>query len=299
MNNKDLEQLKKEYMETPIPDELDFTVKRALKQGRINMRKKNNMKKIGVAAASVVVSVGILTAGVNTNPALAENLSKMPVVKDIVKVLTFKHYEVDEDTYHADIKVPQIQGLGNKELENSLNEKYLSENKELYDKFMKEYNELKEADGGHLGVDSGYVIKTDTDDILSIGHYVVNTVGSSSTTFKYDTIDKKGEVLITLPSLFKDDSYVKVISENIKKQMLENHKADENNIYWVEGIQEEGMAGLFESISDTQNFYISEEGKLVISFDKYEVAPGYMGVLEFTIPTETISDILIGNEYIK
>ncbi|MGN9165167.1 DUF3298 domain-containing protein [Tissierellaceae bacterium HCP3S3_D8] len=299
MNNKDLEQLKKEYMETPIPDELDFTVKRALKQGRINMRKKNNMKKIGVAAASVVVSVGILTAGVNTNPALAENLSKVPVVKDIVKVLTFKHYEVDEDTYHADIKVPQIQGLGNKELENSLNEKYLSENKELYDKFMKEYNELKEADGGHLGVDSGYVIKTDTDDILSIGHYVVNTVGSSSTTFKYDTIDKKGEVLITLPSLFKDDSYVKVISENIKKQMLENHKADENNIYWVEGIQEEGMAGLFENISDTQNFYISEEGKLVISFDKYEVAPGYMGVLEFTIPTETISDILIGNEYIK
>lgn len=299
MNNKDLEQLKKEYMETQIPDELDFIVKRALKQGRINMRKKNNMRKIGAAAASVVVSVGILTTGVNTSPVLAENLSKVPVVKDIVKVLTFKHYEVDEGTYHADIKVPQIQGLENKELENSLNEKYLSENKDLYDEFMKEYKELEKADGGHLGVDSGYVIKTDTDDILSIGHYVVNTVGSSSTIFKYDTIDKKGEVLITLPSLFKDDSYVESISENIKKQMLENHKADENNIYWVEGIEEEGMTELFEKISDTQNFYISEEGKLVISFDKYEVAPGYMGVLEFTIPTETISDILIGNEYIK
>lgn len=42
-----------------------------------------------------------------------------------------------------------------------------------------------------------------------------------------------------------------------------------------------------------------EEGKLVISFDKYEVALGYMGVLEFTIPTEILANILVSNEYIK
>lgn len=299
MDNKKLEELKKEYMETPIPEELDFIVRKALKQGRINMKRKNNIRKIGVAAASVVVSVGILTAGVNTSPAVAEGLSKVPVVKDIVKVLTFKHYEVDEGTYYADIKVPQIQGLENKELENSLNEKYLEENKKLYDEFMETYKELERNNGGHLGVDSGYVIKTDTDDILSIGHYVVNTVASSSTTFRYNTIDKKSEVLITLPSLFKDDSYIEIISENIKEQMIENNKADENKIYWVEGIEEDIMVDLFDKISATQNFYISEEGKLVISFDKYEVAPGYMGVLEFTIPTEVIADILAGNDYIK
>ncbi|MDU5177028.1 RsiV family protein, partial [Clostridium sp.] len=41
------------------------------------------------------------------------------------------------------------------------------------------------------------------------------------------------------------------------------------------------------------------EGKLVISFDKYEVAPGYMGVVEFVIPTEILSDSLVSNEYIK
>ena len=76
--------------------------------------------------------------------------------------------------------------------------------------------------------------------------------------------------------------------------MIERNKEDENNIYWVEGIQEENI-DLFEKIAENQNFYISEEGKLVISFDKYEVAPGYMGVIEFTIPTETLSDILVSD----
>jgi len=116
---------------------------------------------------------------------------------------------------------------------------------------------------------------------------------------KYDTIDKKKEILITLPSLFKDDRYVNIISENIKKQMIEQHNADSNKFYWVAGIEQKATMELFEKISKEQNFYINKENKLVISFNKYEVAPGYMGVVEFVIPTEVISDILVGNDYIK
>ncbi|WP_353095918.1 DUF3298 domain-containing protein [Tissierella praeacuta] len=299
MNNRNLEQLKQEYIDTQIPEELDFIVRKAIRNGRKNMKRKNNIRKMKVASASVAASVVILTAGVNTSPVLATTLSKVPVVGGIVKVLTFREYKVDKDNYNADIKVPELQGLENKELENSLNEKYLKEGKELYDQFMKDIEELeKEGGKGHLGVDHGYDIKTDTDKILSIGRFVVNTVGSSSTTFKYDTIDKEKQVLITLPSLFKDDSYVNIISDNIKNQMKEQMKSDENNVYWVEGEVEEGME-TFKKISNEQSFYITEEGKLVISFDKYEVAPGYMGAVEFTIPTEAISEVLVSNEYIK
>jgi len=63
-------------------------------------------------------------------------------------------------------------------------------------------------------------VKTDTDRILSIGRYVLTVAGSSSTVFKYDTVDKKEGILITLPSLFKDNSY-------IKDQMRERMKADD------------------------------------------------------------------------
>ena len=52
-------------------------------------------------------------------------------------------------------------------------------------------------------------------------------------------------------------------------------------------------------IQNKEQHYRLAEGKLVISFDKYEVAPGYMGMAEFTIPTEILSKILAGDEYIK
>lgn len=296
MDNKKLEQLRQEYMDVQIPEELDFIVKRSIKQGRKNMKRKNNIKKIKIASASIAASVVLITAGVNTSPVLAQNLSNLPIVGGFIKVLTFREYKVDENNYNADIKIPEIQGLENKELENSLNEKYLSESKELYSQFMEDMKDLEKAGGGHLGVDSGYIVKTDTDKILSIGRYTVNTVGSSSTTFKYDTIDKENQILITLPSLFKDDTYVDIISDNIKNQMEEQMKSDESKVYWIE---EEDFAEPFEKISNEQSFYINPEGKLVISFDKYEVAPGYMGTPEFVIPTDVVSEVLVGNEYIK
>ena len=295
-----LEKLKREYMNIPIPEELDFVVRKALKESEVNrMSRKSHMNGIRIAAASVAAAFTVLIVGANTSQVFAATLSKVPVVGSIVKVLTFREYAVNEGTFNADIKVPAIQGTENKTLENSLNEKYLEEGKNLYEQFNTDMEELKKNGGGHLGVDSGYEVKTDTDRILSIGRYTVNTVGSSSTTMKYDTIDKKNEVLITLPSLFKDDSYIDIISENIKKQMVEQNKADSDQYYWVEGIEQDSSMELFDKIAKDQNFYINPEGKLVISFDKYEVAPGYMGVVEFVIPTDILSDVLVSNEYIK
>lgn len=300
MEDKKLHFLKNRYLDTPIPEELDFIVKRALKDRSVyKMRRKKIFKRASVAAASIAVSAAILTVGINSIPAFASTLAKVPIVGSIVKVLTFREYRVNEDKFNADIKVPSIKGLENKELENSLNEKYLAENKKLYEQFMVDMEKMKENGGGHLGVDSGYILKTDTDRILSIGRYVVNTVGSSSTIFKYDTIDKKDGILITLPSLFKDASYVEIISENIKGQMIETMKSDENKIYWVNVDGKESSIEPFDKISANQNFYIDEKGNLVISFDKYEVAPGYMGAQEFVVPTQAISDILVSYEYIK
>lgn len=296
MQDIKIKQLKKEYMDIPIPEELDFLVRKALKdRGMKRYKKSNKYKWIG----GVVASVFIFTAAINTNPAFANALSDIPVVGSIVKVLTFREYKLEKDTYSANIEVPAIEGLENKELQNSLNEKYLQENKKLYDEFIADIEDLEKNGGGHMGVASGYEVKTDNDRILSVGRYVVNIVGSSSTTFQYDTIDKKDQILITLPSLFKDESYVDIISENIKEQMREQMKNDENKIYWVSDAGLEEPMEYFDRISKEQSFYINNDGKLVISFDKYEAAPGYMGVVEFVIPTEVISDILVGNEYIK
>ncbi|WP_445477567.1 DUF3298 domain-containing protein [Lysinibacillus irui] len=294
--DKKLRDLEKQYMEVPIPKELDFVVEKALKQGR--KKKKNRIPQwlLGSAAAAM-----LFTASLNVSPAMAKTLSDIPVVGSVVKVLTWTEYEVTEDNYDANIKVPSIENLDNQDLANTLNEKYRAEGKALYDQFIAEVGDLKANGGGHLGVDSGFEIKTDNEQILSIGRYVVNTVASSSTVMEYDTIDKENEILITLPMLFKDQQYIKTISENIKEQMrAQIAESNQEKVYWVKGagLADEDLMEEFTTIKPDQSFYISDQGKLVISFDKYEVAPGYMGVVEFEIPTDVLQEDLVSMKYI-
>lgn len=294
MNDKKLKHLQKQYENTPIPKELDLIVENALKKGKKKNRRLPQWL-LGSAAAAM-----LFTASLNVSSAMAQTLSEIPVVGSIVKVLTWTEYEIREETYDANIKVPSIENLENKDFANTLNEKYRSEGKELYDAFISEVDYLKGLGGGHTGIDSGYEIKTDNDQILSIGRYTVNTVGSSSTTMLYDTIDKQNEILITLPMLFKDDNYIKTISENIIEQMHKQAESDSNKVYWVKdgSRSDEEVIDGFTTIKAEQQFYISDKGKLVISFDKYEVAPGYMGVVEFEIPTDALKKDLVSSKYI-
>ncbi|MFJ5761961.1 RsiV family protein [Neobacillus sp. NPDC093182] len=290
--DKNLERLKSKYMDIEIPSDLDDVVNKAL-----NSPRKKNRTPIKLLVGSGAAA--LLWVVLNTNPVLAKSLSDVPVIGNVINVMTFVEFKVDEEKHHANIKVPIISNLKDKDLEISLSEKYLKENKQLYQEFMQEVEPLKKQGDGHIGVESGYVVKTDNEKILSIGRYVVNTVGSSSTTFKYDTIDKKKQVILTLPILFKNQNYIETISENIKDQMKQQMKEDKTKVYWIldEGV--ENPIDPFEKITANHNFYINQDNKLVISFDKYEVAPGYMGVVEFIIPTELLSDDLLGSEYIK
>ncbi|TMV43311.1 DUF3298 and DUF4163 domain-containing protein [Paenibacillus mesophilus] len=294
MDNQ-FERLKRQYKDIPIPDQLDFIVNQSIKQAvKSRKRKSASRRRLTGIAAAVVIFV----AGINTNPNFAKAMSEVPVIGQLVKVLTIKEFKVEEPTAKATLQVPAITILDNKSLETALNDKYMEEAKKLYQDFTTEMDRLKQNGGGQLGVNSGYTVKTDNDQILAIGRYVVNTVNSSSTTFQYDTIDKKNQLLITLPSLFKDDRYISIISENIKVQMKQQMKDDPKKAYWVEGVPNQTNT-YFKAIAQNQNFYINNDGKLVISFNKYDVAPGYMGVVEFVIPTGTLADVLVSHAYLK
>ncbi len=287
---KPFREIKKAYMNTELPNDLDLKIRRTFKDTKRAAQVKT-VRKIMVGAASFVL---LLTASVNVNQDFAMNLSEIPVLGSIVKVLSFKFDVVETDTVHASIEAPIITGLENETLQATLNAKYYDANKSLYEAFKTEVVDIENV-GGHLGIDSGFEIKTDTEQILSIGRYYVNTVGSSSTTFTYDTVDKIQGIMITLPSLFVDDTYIETISAYLLDYMKADMVVNPDNFYWVT----EGDIEPFVSILPDQNFYLTADGKLMISFDKYAIAPGYMGVLEFEIPTDVISDILVSDHYIK
>ena len=93
-----------------------------------------------------------------------------------------------------------------------------------------------------------------------------------------------------LKDLFQEGSdYVTVISDIIKEQMKQQMAEDENVYYWLEDEIDEWN---FKQIKEDQNFYINDKENLVISFDEYEVAPGYMGAVSFEIPREELTSIL-------
>lgn len=287
-----LKKLEEKYRNVPIPENLDAVVEASLKKGR---KKRAPKWVLGATAAAA-----LFTASLNMSPAMAKTLGEVPVLGSVIEVLTFVQYETDKDNYSAAIDVPQITGESDEI--RALNEKYAAEGKALYEQFQQDMKGMEQADGGHLGVDSGYIVATDTEQLLSIGRYVVETVGSSSTVMQYDTIDKQKEIILTLPSLFKDERYISVISDYVIGKMQEEMLAtNQEKIYWVKGggMPDEEVIDAFTSIRPDQNFYITEDHKLVIVFDKYEVAPGYMGVVEFEIPTELIKDLRMSDEYLK
>ena len=46
------------------------------------------------------------------------------------------------------------------------------------------------------------------------------------------------------------------------------------------------------AVGPDQNFYFNEDGNIVLVFDEYAVAPGSMGMPEFTIPASVTRDLL-------
>ena len=287
--DKRLEQLKAEYYSIPIPDELDEVVNKAL---RTRPKRKNVFWK---AAALTAAAALLLTITLNISPALANTLSDVPVIGKIVRILTFQEIKETKNNSSIEIKTPAIEGLDNTELQNSLNSKYIAEGKELYKQFEESMAALKAGQNGNTAINSDYEVLTDNERILSIRRYTEQTQASSYVENKYDTIDKQNEILLSLKSLFKDDRYIEVISEEIKTQMKQQMKADSNKSYWIQ----HGEPGEFKQIKENQPFYINADHKLVIVFNKYEAAPGYMGTVEFVIPTDVLSNILVSNLYIN
>lgn len=283
--------MKKDYENTPIPDELDFIVRKTLKKEKAKMKFNKLSKNI---ITGVVAAAALFVATVNVSPTAANAMAAVPALGNLVKVVTFREYTYKDDHHEADVKVPQVTGLDNKDLEKHLNEKYLEENTKLYKDFLKNIG-TDNLDKANLALFTDYKVILDTDSLLVMANEKTEIAASGYETVHYDTIDKKNQMVLTLSSLFKDDSYIDVINKNILSQMKDQMAKDTDKTYFIADGTEDG----FKTIAADQNFYINKDGKLVISFNEYDVAPGYMGVIEFVIPTEAIKDILVSDYYIK
>lgn len=297
--NEMLNQLKEEYMKVQPPKDglkqLEQTIKRAKKDKRRTERI-HLFRNIGVGLVAVFAGLVVM---VNVNADIAYAMEQIPVIGNVIRVIAQDHFEADEKYYTADIKTPQLEAEEDMAGIDEVNEAVkkdrdalIEECRAMFETMAAEYSEgpMAEGETSHYNITADYEIVTDTEDYFVLRFRTVITSAGAQKMEKYYTIDRKTGEMLELRDLFKEDSdYVAVISENIKNQMKQQMSEDKKLHYWLDEDIEEWN---FKEIKENQKFYINGEGNLVISFDKFEVAPGYMGSIEFEILKEELSSIL-------
>lgn len=275
MNNQ-LNNLKEEYLGQEIPKELKGLVESSIKKAKKENRSQHYFRftsgVLSAAAAFVLI--------VNISPDVAYAMENIPFVGSITKAVTFRNYSKTDQNMNIQMTIPHIDGIENSQLEEQLNghiEQYTAQIQQAYEK------EVAETSGLPFGAyDTDYQILTDSSRYFSMRIDTTVTKGSAAQFSNFFTIDKQTGEILSLSDLFKDKTdYLDLISRDILKQMAHQIQTDDNISYFIgDGWSDDET---FKQIKPDQNFYITTDGHLVIAFDEYEAAPGYMGMPEFTI----------------
>lgn len=267
--------------------------------GKENMKQKNSTKTVvikWVAGMAAAVAISVILPNVNGD--IAKAMENIPVLGKYFEIVTFRNYEYKDEHNEAEVSIPKIElQEGATEQEKNTAESINKSVEEYAQGFVEQFKaNLVSQEEGYQGLDISYDVIMDTQSWLTIKVTALQVQASGYEQAKFYNVDKTTGKEIALADLFTEGSdYVGVISENIIAQMKEQMEADEGSIYFFEGSGQD-MTGMeefnFKQIKEDQNFYKNEKGELVIAFDEYEVAPGYMGAVEFTIPSECLESIL-------
>lgn len=299
------------YDHIEIPDEVEDVVNTAIlsvdkESARKKYRRRLVMKGLRYGAAAAAALLLCMTVGLNTNEVFAKGMSELPVIGPLAKVLTIRSYEEKTEDFDISVNVPEIQietpsanaenglenltdtafvGDINKEIERIV-EQFIEQSKQDYADYKKAFFETggteEEWADRNMDIDVNYEVKYQEGSVLSLVLTVdkgwVNAYGERY----YYNLDLKGQRQLTLKDVMGDD-YQKTANESIFRQMRERLDADENSCYWGMGAAEDDLVEGFKTVDESTKFYLNSEGKPVVCFEKYEVAPGYMGVQEFEI----------------
>lgn len=217
----------------------------------------------------LILSIVFLNIIAVIKPVSADSLKIIPVVDTFIT----KNYKDELDGKTIDITIPHINDV-NTEI-----------NKEISDNASKLIKKFISADTQYLSLYSNYTVFLETDSYLSFQIVSFEATGSSNTTYKNYTIDKNTGNSIVLNDLFiKESNYLEILTNEVIQQLKQRGIP-----YFDE----------FNTIKSDHDFYINQDNKLVLTFNKYDIAPGSYGTPQFIIPTQSIQHILISNSLIN
>ena len=287
MNRQEqMNMLKKEYEQIETPAQaltvLQAGIDKAKREGHSSMIPKRSYWGAWAAAAAVLVFIAVP----NVSPTAAMAMADMPVLNKVVQVITFNRYtQMTEDKlYAANVQTAKLEVQGDAQLQSSVGE-INAEVKAYAEQMIAQFQQEMEAQGGVYGLDIGYTVVTDSDKWFTLEIITTETMASRAETVRYYNLDKETGKYVHLADLFpKGYDYVTAISEDIKAQMVQRMAEDENQSYFINSDMPEED---FQQIAPDQQFYVNQDGQLVIVFNEYEVAPGSMGCPQFILDSRT------------
>ena len=260
------------------PDKYLKSVERTLNDLKNNEEKIkpiwSNIRKFNYAIAMAMLMFVLLT---NVSPKFAYAMQELPIIGDIVKVITIRNYFDKDGNSEIEMEIPNIKNDNNSQSQTNenVNEDVNQLTQNILDKFYAEENSEN-----HLSIKVKSDVIENNKYWFTLKLTISELAASSDLKYKYYNIDKRTDEIVKLSDLFDDENYKKAISEEIKKQMVSRMEKDKDVVYWID---EENEEWNFNMIEDNQNFYLSNKGNIVIVFDKYEVGPGATGTPEFEI----------------
>ncbi len=199
------------------------------------------------------------------------------------------HFELSEadsktdnsEYWYFNASIPQISGMADEEEQTKLNDYFRS----AADALRKEYEADKayfeehfEGDEKpHFGYEYTYEMVSETEDYFVFKTSIFYAAGSSMTVNEYWTLNKHNGKLTELSDL-ADAERLTEVRGMIFDAMKQENESEE--IFWLD---EENFKIAFSCIEEFHHWYVNESGNLVITFDKYEIAPGVYGESRFEI----------------
>ena len=188
-----------------------------------------------------------------------------------LQLLKEKHYETEGTI--VTVKIPHVVNVKDDKVKKVIN-KLITQ---AIDDFTNEFKEFdKEPNTEHkLIADITFQNYYSDDKIISFSINATQIMADSYLQKKFYTVDLKTGEVYNIEHFLGTD-YQNIVKKSVQQQIAENKEKYPNLMYFDEAVNN-------LKITNEQPFYINKDNQVVVVFNQFEIAPGYMSLPEFII----------------
>lgn len=188
-----------------------------------------------------------------------------------LQLLKEKHYETEGTI--VTVKIPHVVNVKDDKVKKVIN-KLITQ---AIDDFTNEFKEFdKDPNTEHkLIADITFQNYYSDDKIISFSINATQIMADSYLQKKFYTVDLKTGEVYNIEHFLGSD-YQNIVKKSVQQQIAENKEKYPNLMYFDEAVNN-------LKITNEQPFYINKDNQVVVVFNQFEIAPGYMSLPEFII----------------